>query len=211
MLGYLPSVRWMSDALPWERCPRLQPWGPAVKRGDEGRLQTGDRVDPCDKFGPKLVGGGAPSDHRSLCDRLHRLRLPRMQRPWSEINQTGDVWWKVFVIRFYLLQSHFIFSLTYFCVFKFHDPPSTKWTMGACIMENHDSTWFINILFHPETLLSCCDVFLMIVGFCWRSNIQTIQNTTEFLINLNINHSQIYWMGNKKRFIVVFICPCTIR
>lgn len=49
-----------------------------------------DRVDLRDKFDPKLPGG-ALSDHRLICDRLHRLRLTRVQRPWSEINQTEHV------------------------------------------------------------------------------------------------------------------------
>lgn len=94
-------------------------------------FSTCDRVDLCDKFDPKLLGG-APDDHRSLWARLRRLLLIRLQRPRSEINQTADE------MPFYLeglsaasedervFISHFIFSLTCFCILKFHNSPSAK-------------------------------------------------------------------------------------
>lgn len=75
--------------------------------------------------------------------------------------------------------SRFIFSLTCFCILKFHDSPLAK---GAWTLEQ---SWLSLSVFCPETLLSCSDVFLMLIGS--RLNMKIIQMTSKLLISWNIN------------------------
>lgn len=94
-------------------------------------FHTCDRVDFRDNFDLKLFGGGALSDHRFICDRLHRLLHTRQPRPRSEITQAEQCLIKILsyllLILFFLIiytfaacaasfQKPYIFSLTYLCI-----------------------------------------------------------------------------------------------
>lgn len=108
VFGYLQSVRWMSDASPWERCPRLQPWGPAVKRGVEGMFS---HLWPCRP--PWQVWSEAArrrSAERSSINLWSTTQTAAhlTAAAWSEKNQPEHVWWKSFVICFLIL---FFFKL----------------------------------------------------------------------------------------------------
>lgn len=83
-------------------------------KGASRELFHTDRVDLRDKFDPKLPGGGAQSDHRLICDRLHTLRLSRLQRPWSEIIQTRLM--KILCYLLFILL--FLRKYLYFCCLR---------------------------------------------------------------------------------------------
>lgn len=108
---------------------------PLLKGVSKECFHTCDRVDLRDKFDPTLLGGGARSGLRLICDRLHRL-LCGLQRPWSESSRQKMSVENALLFAFYYrifkiiytsascedMQMHTIFSLIYFCILKFHDP-----------------------------------------------------------------------------------------